>query len=83
MEIRSLSQAVDALGKAAQMLFVPPSALWGRIPGVEKSDVQEWKEIAEKGDPVTKLQAELARQAAPTQTTPGIAAKSQPSRPAR
>jgi hypothetical protein len=74
---------VDALGKAAQMLFVPPSALWGRIPGVEKTDVEDWKELAKEGDPVTKFQAELARQAAPTQSTPGISAKSQPARPAR
>ena len=35
MEIRSMSQAVDALGKAATMLHIPLSALWQRIPGVE------------------------------------------------
>jgi hypothetical protein len=69
MEIRSMSQAVDALGKAATMLFIPPSALWSRIPGVEKSDVEEWIELAEKGDPITKMQAELARQSAPADTS--------------
>lgn len=63
MEIRSMSQAVDALGKAATMLMIPPSELWSRIPGVEKSDVEEWKKVAEKGDPVTRMQAELMRQA--------------------
>jgi hypothetical protein len=63
MEIRSLSQAVDALGKAATMLFIPPSQLWGRIPGVEKSDVEEWKKVALAGDPISRFQAELARQA--------------------
>lgn len=47
-QIRSLSQAVDALGKAAQMLGVPPEALWGRIPGVEKADVDEWQAIADR-----------------------------------
>lgn len=66
MEIRSMSQAVDALGKAATMLMIPPSALWARIPGVEKSDVEEWKKIAEQGDPVTRMQAELMRQAGAT-----------------
>lgn len=40
--IRSMAQAVDALGKAATMLQIPPQALWGRIPGVTKSDVDEW-----------------------------------------
>ena len=63
MEIRSMAQAVDALGKAATMLMVPPSELWQRIPGVEKSDVEEWKRVAEQGDPVTRMQAELMRQA--------------------
>jgi len=66
MEIRSMSQAVDALGKAATMLMVPPSELWPRIPGVEKSDVEEWKRVAEQGDPVTRMQAELMRQAGVT-----------------
>lgn len=55
MEIRSMSQAVDALGKAAQMLEVPKVALWTRIPGVEKSDVDEWKRMAAEDDPVERL----------------------------
>ena len=63
MEIRSISSAVDALGKAATMLLIPPSELWSRIPGIEKSDVEEWKRVAEQGDPVTRMQAELMRQA--------------------
>lgn len=62
MEIRSLSQAVDALGKAAQMLQVPLPALWQRIPGVEKSDVDEWKQMSTELDPMERLTAELARQ---------------------
>jgi hypothetical protein len=62
MEIRSMSQAADALGKVATMLGVPPTALWGRIPGVEKTDVQEWVQLAKDGDPITKMQAQLARQ---------------------
>lgn len=64
MEIRSLSQAVDALGKAAQMLGVPQQALWGRIPGVEKSDVDEWVRLAERADPVARMTERLERQAA-------------------
>lgn len=63
MEIRSMSQAVDALGKAAQMLQVPLPALWQRIPGVEKSDVDEWLAMAGELDPVMRLTNELARQA--------------------
>lgn len=43
VEVRSLSQAVDALGKASQMLGIPKQDLWARIPGVTQSDVEEWK----------------------------------------
>ena len=66
MEIRSISQAADALGKMVQMLGVPPSATWGRIPGVERSDVAEWLKLAEQGDPITRMQETLERQAAPS-----------------
>jgi len=62
MEIRSMSQAADALGKVVQMLGVPPTATWGRIPGVEKTDVAEWIRLAEAGDPITKMQQQLERQ---------------------
>jgi len=63
MEIRSMSQAADALGKMAEMLHVPPTALWGLVPGVEKTDVAEWIRLAEAGDPITKMQQQLERQA--------------------
>lgn len=62
MEIRSLSQAVDALGKAATMLEVPKRALWGRIPGVERPDVDEWAQLAKDEDPAERMAADLARQ---------------------
>jgi hypothetical protein len=65
MEIRSMAQAADALGKMVTMLGVPPTATWGRIPGVEKTDVAEWMELAERGDPITRMQADLARQQKP------------------
>lgn len=63
MEIRSMSQAVDALGKAATMLDVPKEALWSRIPGVERSDVDEWRALRDQQDPMAQFQAELERQA--------------------
>lgn len=62
MDIRSLSQAVDALGKAAQMLQVPPQALWGRIPGVTKLDVDEWVKISRSTSDLGGLQALLEAQ---------------------
>lgn len=48
MQVRSLSQAADALGKIAQMLEVPVEALWSMIPGVEKADVDEWKTMGRR-----------------------------------
>lgn len=48
MQVRSMSQAADALGKYATMLQVPIEALWQRIPGVTKSDVDDWKRQARR-----------------------------------
>lgn len=62
MEIRSMSQAADALGKMAEMLHIPPTALWAMVPGVEKTDVAEWIRLAEEGDPITKMQQAMERQ---------------------
>lgn len=53
MEIRSLSQAADALGKLAQMLGVPREDLWERIPGVTQSDIAEWKTHALDDNPLS------------------------------
>jgi len=61
MEIRSMSQSADALVKLAG-LGIPFKALWGKIPGVEKSDVDEWAAMASEGDPIRKMQLELERQ---------------------
>jgi len=61
MEIRSLSQSADALVKLAG-LGIPFRALWSRIPGIEKSDVDEWAQMAADGDPIRRMQLELERQ---------------------
>lgn len=65
MQVRSMSQAADALGKYAQMLGVPIEALWARIPGVTKADVDEWKGMVAEGDAFAGLTALLDQQAAP------------------
>ncbi|MBP2341114.1 hypothetical protein JOF41_007368 [Saccharothrix coeruleofusca] len=62
MEIRSLAQAADALGKFADQLQIPVKALWGMIPGVEKSDVDEWAAM-QAADPLTVLADRLEQQA--------------------
>jgi hypothetical protein len=54
LEVRSLGQAVDAFGKAAKLLGVPPRALWSRIPGVTKTDTDEWSAMVTADDPVDR-----------------------------
>lgn len=77
MEIRSMSQAVDALGKAASMLKIPARGLWNRIPGVERSDVQEWERMAKDDTDADPITAVLRRHSAATvdnsmQTAPEV-----------
>jgi hypothetical protein len=62
MESRSLAQTADALGKLAQMLGVPPQALWERVPGVTQDEVERWKTIAAEDDSIGQLNALLDRQ---------------------
>lgn len=66
--IRSLASAADALGKMATMLQIPVEALWARIPGVTKSDVDEWERMARKAR-VSSLISNLA----PNTADPDIA----------
>ena len=63
-EARSLAQTVDALGKLATMLNVPPQVLWERVPGVTQRDVAEWRRTAMEMDPIGSLTGMLERQAA-------------------
>jgi hypothetical protein len=58
MEIRSMSQAADALVKMGT-IGIPLKSLWGKIPGVDKADVDEWARAAEEGDPIRRMQLEL------------------------
>lgn len=64
--IRSLSAAADALGKIATQLDVPPAALWNLIPGVTKTTVDEWKRLAESGDPLGRIADMLEQATTPT-----------------
>lgn len=63
MQVRSMAQAADALGKYAQMLGVPVKALWARIPGVTKADVDEWESMVAEGDALGALTNLLDEQA--------------------
>ena len=43
----TMSAAVDALGKASQMLGVPAVKLWPLIPGIDQTTADEWEKYAE------------------------------------
>ncbi|MFE1361321.1 phage portal protein [Streptomyces harbinensis] len=57
---RSIGQVADALGKLAQMLDVPPRALWERIPGVTQTDLERWAAMASERDVMSELATMLA-----------------------
>jgi hypothetical protein len=58
--IQTLAGAADALGKIATMLGVPVEALWPRIPGTSKTDVEEWKVMRDQGDPIAQALKDVA-----------------------
>lgn len=60
---RAFGAVVDALGKIAQMLQVPPRALWSKIPGVTKQEIERWEQMFEEGDSISQLNDLLAEQA--------------------
>lgn len=71
MEIRSLAQAADALGKMAETLGVPRQALWRKIPGTTQLDWDEWEAMLLDDDEVTKYLRELNDKQKQAATGPG------------
>jgi hypothetical protein len=63
---RAFGAIVDGLGKLAQMLGVPPEALWERIPGATRQEIKRWKQLAAEGDSLGALTDMLDRQAGTT-----------------
>lgn len=61
-EARALASTVDALGKMAQMLGIPPQVLWEKIPGWTQQDVERAKAAAAQADSIGSLTALLDRQ---------------------
>lgn len=61
-ESRALSATVDALGKMASLLGIPPAELWDRLPNVSQQDIERWRAAAEEADAQGNLQAMLEAQ---------------------
>lgn len=56
---RSMSQAADALGKLAAQLGIPPRGLWQMVPGVTRTMIEEWTQLAEQGGSLEDVMREL------------------------
>lgn len=61
-EARAFGMVVDALGKLAKMLGVPPQELWEMVPDVSQDQVNRWKAAAEEGNALGQLNAIIERQ---------------------
>lgn len=59
---RAFAATADALGKVAQMLGVPATELWSRIPGVSAEEVARWKAVAESQGALAELNRMLEQQ---------------------
>ena len=57
---RAFAATVDALGKMSQMLGVPATELWAKIPGTTLDDVERWKAAVAKPGVLENLAAMLA-----------------------
>lgn len=58
LEIETLAQAVDAYGKAAQMLDVPPQMLWDKIPTVTVTEANSWRAYAANNPSPSMVEAQ-------------------------
>lgn len=59
MELRSLAQSADGLGKLAEALGIPRRGLWSRVPGVTGQELEYWEQLAADTDYEARLAALL------------------------
>jgi hypothetical protein len=65
MEMRSLSQSADGLGKLAEALGIPQRGLWSRVPGVTRQELDDWERIREEDDAELQLAQSIRRATTP------------------
>lgn len=58
LEIETLAQAVDAYGKAATMLNIPPQMLWGKIPTITPAEAESFKKYANENPSPAMIEAQ-------------------------
>lgn len=66
VDLTSLGQHADGLGKLAEMLGVPRRGLWKRVPNVTANEIREWNKLADEESTQFALVEALSRA-----TTPG------------
>lgn len=71
--IRSLAQAVDALGKMATMLGFPAELLWAKVPGFTQLDIDEAKLRLEDAGGLDGLMRQIEAGLAPPAPAPELA----------
>ena len=75
---RAFAATADALGKVAQMLGVPATELWSRIPGVCAEEVARWKQVAESQGALAELNRMLESQMTQGARRPGPPTEAEP-----
>lgn len=70
--VRPWGQTVDALGKAAQMLGVPPEELWEELPWLDQTDLDDLKRAASTST-ARQARTDLAAAAAAAMQNPTVA----------
>jgi hypothetical protein len=71
-QVRPWSQTVDALGKAAQMLGVPPQELWEELPWLDQNDLEDMRRSAAQAA-AQEARARLANAANQARQDPAVA----------
>jgi hypothetical protein len=70
---KNFSAVVDALGKLSQMLGVPATELWQKVPGATADDIARWTAAASKQGALAELDQMLERQITKGAMPPGAA----------
>lgn len=61
VELRSLAQSADGLGKLADMLDIPKRGLWSRVPNVTSGELSRWEELRQADDYELQIAEALTR----------------------
>ncbi|MFD6636761.1 phage portal protein [Micromonospora chalcea] len=61
MELKSLAQSADGLGKLADQLGIPKRGLWPRVPDVKKTELDEWNRLYEEESADLAITSRLRR----------------------